>query len=127
VRRVLTSASSEKPHELGPTRGLFFWLLARYLDPVSDRTFHEMRTDVFLRRAELADTEARVTASMLTSVELMTLCDILHMGECTSLVLGVGARLEAFKLVEPGTLRAGVWKCTPWGKLVAQAAKDGAK
>jgi hypothetical protein len=126
VRRVSTSASSEKPHELGPTRGLFFWLLARYLDPVSDRTFHEMRTRVLVACAQSACINAGGVALMLTGAELIELRMIGAMGQCHVPGIGMAERLADFKLVEPGICDS-AWSITPWGKLVLRAEKEGAK
>jgi hypothetical protein len=127
VKRVSTSASREKSHELGPVWGLFFWLLARYLDPVSnERTFHEMRTRVLVACAQSAYINAGGVALMLTGAELIELRMIGAMGQCHVPGIGMAERLADFKLVEPGVCDR-AWTITPWGKLVAQAAKEGAQ
>jgi predicted amidohydrolase len=124
----VTCSDTEKPHELGPDWGLFFWLLARYLDPVSDRTFHEMRTAAFLRRAELADTEAYAVMCMLTGVELAELRGIINLGCCHVPNQGLAQRLADFRLIRAANVAdANAWVVEPWGRLVAQAAKEGAQ
>lgn len=99
-------------------------MLARYLGPVSnERTFHEMRTDAFLRRAELANCEATTAALMLTGAELAELRAIGLMGRCHRTTIDLAARLANFKLVEAGANER-EWTITPWGKLVVQTAKE---
>jgi hypothetical protein len=127
ARRVSTSASSDKPHELGPDWGLFFWLLARYLDPVSNESLHERRAQTFSELAREAGESAVWVTRHLTTAEITELGDLERLGETHASMFGIAARLASFGLAEPGTVRAGAWKLTPWGKLVAQAAKAGAQ
>lgn len=90
-----------------------------------------MRTAAFVRRADAASFDpetssanASIVALMLTRSERAELQSIGALGECWIPASGMAERLADFKLVESGT-RA--WVLTPWGKLVAQAAKEGAQ
>ena len=91
---------------------------------MSNENLHERRALTFLDRWQEARSEAVWVVRHLTTAEIIELGDLERLGETHDSMFGVAARLASFGLAEAGTVRIGAWKLTPWGKFVAQTAKE---